>query len=280
MLSSLQHGRLAVVLVQAELQRKHELLAQLDEQYGRISTSSDSGVRQNAAEQKPGDVHIKVLEGRNLRAVRGASSTLQFRRNRTCVKVWMHGGSNRVVSRATTWRAGGEPVWHDELVFEGRERTDIATLQVCRSSDSGCQLCSPATSGECCNMLRDRLSTRGGVQVLELRRFGADAVLAEASLPLSSMPCDGRPKYTWLTLRAHGSAAQDPAEPNLAEVHLRLQWTPHTHRGAYRAISVSLQGIGVSAIDSLSAHVLRELIYFRAGDIQVGDCCLHRGGCS
>lgn len=107
------------------------------------------------------------------------------------------------------------------------------------------------------------------MQVLELRRFGADAILAEASLSLSAMPSDGRPKYMWLTLQARGTVARPEIEQSASAIFLRLCWTQHKHRRAYRALSVSLAGIGVSAVDSLSAHVLRELIYIRFGDIQV-----------
>ena len=115
--------------MQAELQRKHELLAQLDEQYGRISSSNIS-VDPIVTEQKFGDVQIKVLEGRNLRAIRGPSSTLQFRRHRMCVKIWVHGGSSRMASRATAWRPGSDPVWNDDLTFESRDRAETATVQV------------------------------------------------------------------------------------------------------------------------------------------------------
>ena len=103
------------------------------------------------------------------------------------------------------------------------------------------------------------------VQVFEARRFGADALLGEASLPVAAMPKEGRPKYHWLSLELPIEASTQGA----GRIHVRVQWTPNDQQRSYRAVDVALQGIGVSMIDSMSRQVLRELAYIHVSDIQV-----------
>jgi hypothetical protein len=115
------------------------------------------------------------------------------------------------------------------------------------------------------------LSTK--VQVLELRRFGADALLGEASLPLAAIPSDGRPQYLWLKVAQamEGEATEGRAldREEAAALHIRVQWTRQDRQRCYNEIYISLAGIGVSMVDSLSARVLRELAYIHASDLQV-----------
>jgi hypothetical protein len=118
--------------------------------------------------------------------------------------------------------------------------------------------------------------------VLELRRFGADALLGEASVPLAAVPSDGRPQYLWINVAQSMEGAPiegratDGSE-DAAALHIRVQWTRQDRQRCYHSIDITLAGIGVSMIDSLSARVLRELAYIHVSDVQVrlGGCSCH-----
>jgi hypothetical protein len=109
--------------------------------------------------------------------------------------------------------------------------------------------------------------------VFELRRFGADALIGEASLQLSSIPQEGRPQYHWLALCQPQDEALSHAgqagEGAAGCIHIRVQWAQRDEQRGYMAVDVSIQGIGVSIIDSLSAQVFRELTYVHVSDVQV-----------
>lgn len=108
------------------------------------------------------------------------------------------------------------------------------------------------------------------MQVYELRRFGADMLLGEASMPLSSVPHGGRPRYCWLPLTPPEDADTGGAATTatIASVHVRVQWAERARQRGYMAVDVALQGVGVSIMDSLSAQVLRELTYAHISDLQ------------
>ena len=107
------------------------------------------------------------------------------------------------------------------------------------------------------------------LQVFEARRFGADALLGEATLPVSSTPESGRPKYHWLTLSQTRADGATDGDAQTGRVHVRVQWTPNGQQRGYEAVDVAIQGIGISMIDSMSTQVLRELAYLHISDLQV-----------
>jgi hypothetical protein len=109
------------------------------------------------------------------------------------------------------------------------------------------------------------------MQVFEARRFGADALLGEATLEVGAIPKEGRPKYHWLTLLQPGTEASPPARVALGagRLHVRVQWTPQAQPPSYKAVDVALQGIGVSMTDSMSTQVVRELAYIHVSDVQL-----------
>lgn len=116
------------------------------------------------------------------------------------------------------------------------------------------------------------------LQVYEAKRFGADILLGEASLPIASVPRAGRPKYHWLPLltpqQASGDAGADPAaaarDPGAAgKLHVRVQWAAPGQQRGYDAVDIAVAGIGVSLIDSMSTQVLHELAFVHINDLQV-----------
>jgi hypothetical protein len=121
--------------VQAELQRKYELLAQLEEKYGndtRPEESSEAIMSTHAAiaEQSMGNLTVDVLEARALNACRMRSRGMQMQGMRTSVKVLVHGLHSQTASSSTAWRAGTDPEWNDKVIFEGRSREDTLLFQV------------------------------------------------------------------------------------------------------------------------------------------------------
>jgi hypothetical protein len=56
---------------------------------------------------------------------------------------------------------------------------------------------------------------------------------------------------------------------DIAALHIRVHWTRQDRQRCYHSIDITLAGIGVSTIDSLSARVLRQLAYIHISDLQV-----------
>jgi hypothetical protein len=119
------------------------------------------------------------------------------------------------------------------------------------------------------------------VQVFELHRFGADAMLGQCLLPLHNLPKGGRPRYQWVELLDHSAAGRDLGEASKPElqsrtdaagrnlVHLRLAWSDHHQQSSYCAVHTVFRGIGFSVIDSLSRRIARELVFVHLMDVQV-----------
>jgi hypothetical protein len=122
-------------MTQAELQRKYELLAQLEEKYGNETSAESSpgaimATHAAIAEQSLGSLAVDVLEARALNACRKRSRGMQMQGVRTSVKVLVYGLRSQTESSSTAWRAGAEPEWNDKIVFESRSQEDTLLFQV------------------------------------------------------------------------------------------------------------------------------------------------------
>jgi hypothetical protein len=117
--------------VQAELQRKYELLAQLEEKYGEDTVQAGHDLSSSTAaiaRQSAGDLSVDIIEAKSLnsckKAMQGTKSV------RTNVKATVHGMRTKAVTKATAWRTGAMPEWHEKLCFDRRSRDDALLLQV------------------------------------------------------------------------------------------------------------------------------------------------------
>ena len=134
------------VCVQAELQRKYELLAQLEEKYGedgdRFSAPAPASTQSALTWQAVGDLAVEVIEAEGLNTSR-QNSRLVMQRVRTSARLSMQGRRGKVATKATAWCTGQAPVWNEKLVFERRSRDDTLLLQVGPS----CSRSSHSTAG-------------------------------------------------------------------------------------------------------------------------------------
>jgi hypothetical protein len=115
------------VYVQAELQKKYELLAQLEERYGEnmIGDAEVTDGKQTAMDwQENGDLTVQVIEG----------SLMQLSRSKTTrvsVKLTIHGKQGYGKTKSTKWASGKTPWWSETIGFEHCQRQDVMVIQVC-----------------------------------------------------------------------------------------------------------------------------------------------------
>lgn len=117
--------------MQAELARKYELLAQLEEKYGEDapSTGWDTTIKAiTHGWQAAGNLQVDVLEAQALAVTRPAS-ILSMRSVKTNVKAFVTGQRAQGVTKSTAWRTGQAPVWNEKLAFERCSHDDIVVLQ-------------------------------------------------------------------------------------------------------------------------------------------------------
>jgi C2 domain len=135
--------------LQADLQRKYELLAQLEEKYGEESAAAEPATSASKhaalAWRATGELTVDVIAAESLSTSRQAHSLLQ--RMRSNVKASVHGLRAKAVSKATAWRTGVAPVWNEKLSFERCCRDDALLLQVRGAARRRCaRTCSAMSS--------------------------------------------------------------------------------------------------------------------------------------
>jgi hypothetical protein len=112
--------------VQADLQKKYELLAQLEERYGEdmISDECEADGGQAALDwQQNGDLTVQVIEGSMLKMAKSNAA-------RVSVKLTIHGQQGYGKTKTTAWASSRSPWWNETIEFEHCQRQDVMVIQV------------------------------------------------------------------------------------------------------------------------------------------------------
>ena len=182
---------IAPLCVQAELQKKYELLGQLEERYGEDLIGDEQqgdGGQATLDWQENGDLSVQVIEGSML-------ALSKCKATRVSVKLTIHGKQGYGKTKSTAWASSRTPWWSEAIGFEHCQRQDVMVVQVW-------DFCIfHLFHSLSLNSSPDTLHTGTGVpQVFEQHRFGADLLLGQCLLPLHHLPRGGRPRYQWVEI--------------------------------------------------------------------------------
>lgn len=113
------------------------------------------------------------------------------------------------------------------------------------------------------------------LQIFELRRFGADELRGQATVPLHSLPKKCQPQYRWIdVVPPHENSNMDTLNTSGKQsernrIHVRLEFTDQEEKSACWAMDVTLRGIGVAIIDCVSTRITRELMFVHIMGVRV-----------
>jgi hypothetical protein len=112
--------------VQAEVQQKYELLAQLEEKYGDdlLADEGDSSDGRAAVDwQENGDLSVHIIEAT-------MSKIPKNRCVRLSTKLTIYGQQGYGKTKSTTWADSRTPWWNEKISFERCCRQDVMVIQV------------------------------------------------------------------------------------------------------------------------------------------------------